>query len=320
MKTEFASWFKYKANTSSSSYLSPECKSELKALAHGSLNAYSYSACIVNGVRFVVNNRDVRRTTQNSGVVTIGEDGTPYYGQLEDIIELNYIDNHSVVLFRCKWFDTSGKRLIKKDNITLIDVSREWYVGNAWYDTKQYILATQAKQVFYLQDPYRNSTNWRVVQDVHHRKLWDHPSMSVANEIDILHDTQSSDYNFIVDSQRIQNEARRLGDNSSSEISDEYDVMKHALGERRGHIRGVGRVVKSVHAEMSSSYSPQSQGWQQNWEQQMREQVQQEVQAQMNENFNKMQADFARQFEEMRQSFQQQKDSQNEEEEASESD
>ncbi|KAD1196173.1 hypothetical protein E3N88_43159 [Mikania micrantha] len=354
MKTEFASWFKYKTNTSSSSYLSPECKSELKALAHGSLNAYFYSACIVNGVRFVVNNRDVRRTTQNSGVVTIGEDGTPYYGQLEDIIELNYIDNHSVVLFRCKWFDMSGKRLIKKDNITLIDVSREWYVGNAWYDTKQYILATQAKQVFYLQDPYRNSTNWRVVQDVHHRKLWDHPSMSVVNEIDILHDTQSSDYNFIVDSmekhgttsivdgwkkthykpglgwandlaeqdwQRIQNEARRLGDNSSSEISDEYDVMKHALGERRGHIRGVGRVVKSAPAEMSSSYSPQSQGWQQNWEQQMREQVQQEVQSQMNENFNKMQADFARQFEEMRQSFQQQKDSQNEEEEeANESD
>ncbi|KAD6454932.1 hypothetical protein E3N88_09638 [Mikania micrantha] len=67
------------------------------------------------------------------------------------------------------------------------------------------------------------------------------------------------------DWQKIQNEARRLGHNSSSEISDEYDVMKHALGERRGHIRGVGRVVKSVPAEMQSSYSSQSQGWQQNW-------------------------------------------------------
>ncbi|KAL8201360.1 hypothetical protein R6Q57_012699 [Mikania cordata] len=60
--------------------------------------------------------------------------------------------------------------------------------------------------------------------------------------------------------QMIQNEARRLGDNSSSKISDEYDVMKHALGERRGHIRGVGRVVKSVPAEMQSSYSSQNQG------------------------------------------------------------
>ncbi|KAD3641413.1 hypothetical protein E3N88_30637 [Mikania micrantha] len=105
-------------------------------------------------------------------------------------------------------------------------------------------------------------------------------------------------------------------DNSSLEISDEYDVMKHALGERRGHIRGVDRVVKSVPAEMSSSYNTQSQGWQQNWEQQMREHMQEEVQAQMNENLHKMQADFARQFEEMRQSFQQQKDSQNEEEES----
>ncbi|KAD3337427.1 hypothetical protein E3N88_32947 [Mikania micrantha] len=120
--------------------------------------------------------------------------------------------------------------------------------------------------------------------------------------------------------QRIQNESRRLGDNSSSEISDEYDVMKHALGERRGYIRGMGRVVKSVPAEMSSSYNTQSQGWQQNWEQQMREHVQQEVQAQMNENLHKMQVDFARQFEEMRQLFQQQKDSQNEEEEENESD
>ncbi|KAL8201686.1 hypothetical protein R6Q57_010833 [Mikania cordata] len=63
------------------------------------------------------------------------------------------------------------------------------------------------------------------------------------------------------DWQRIHNKARRLGDKSSSEISDEYDVMKHALGERRGYIRGVGRVVKRVPAEMPSSYSSQSQGW-----------------------------------------------------------
>ncbi|KAK1414690.1 hypothetical protein QVD17_30440 [Tagetes erecta] len=39
----------------------------------------------------------------------------------------------------------------------------------------------------------------RAVEDVNHRKLWDHPSISVANEIDVLHDNQSSDYNLVVD-------------------------------------------------------------------------------------------------------------------------
>ncbi|KAD7478319.1 hypothetical protein E3N88_01455 [Mikania micrantha] len=155
VKTEFSSWFRYKSNTSSCISSSDE----LKALAHGPLNAYLYTACIVNGVRFVVHNRDVRRTTQNSGVVTIGEDKTPFYGQLEEIIEMNYLH------------------------------------------------ATQAKQVFYLQDPSRTTGNWRVVEDVHHRKLWDHPSMSVVNEIDILHDTQSSDYNLVVDDDLRDNES-----------------------------------------------------------------------------------------------------------------
>ncbi|GKA41259.1 Myc-type, basic helix-loop-helix domain-containing protein [Tanacetum coccineum] len=33
-------------------------------------------------------------------------DGEMYYGQLEEILELTYIGNRKVVLFRCKWFDT----------------------------------------------------------------------------------------------------------------------------------------------------------------------------------------------------------------------
>ncbi|KAI3826167.1 hypothetical protein L1987_00212 [Smallanthus sonchifolius] len=114
-----------------------------------------------------------------------------------EIIELNYIDGYSVVLFRCKWFDTRGKRLIKQNNTTIIDIGREWYVGKEWYDDVQYIIATQAKQVFYLRDPSRTTGQWRVVEDVHHRKLWDHTS--VVNEIDILHDTQSNDYTLVVD-------------------------------------------------------------------------------------------------------------------------
>ncbi|KAI3828617.1 hypothetical protein L1987_02722 [Smallanthus sonchifolius] len=93
--------------------------------------------------------------------------------------------------------NTRGKRLIKQNNTIITDIDREWYVGKEWYDDVQYILATQAKQVFYLRDPSRTTGQWRVVEDVHHRKLWDHPS--VVNEIDILHDTQSNDYTLVVD-------------------------------------------------------------------------------------------------------------------------
>ncbi|KAD2394219.1 hypothetical protein E3N88_41196 [Mikania micrantha] len=195
VKVEFSSWLNEKVSMSS------DCTDELMSLTHGPLSAYSYTACIVNGVRFVVHNRDVRRTTQNSGVVSFGEDGTPFYGQLEDIIELNYLSDYSVVLFRCKWFNTSGKgRLIKKDNIVVIDITRQRYLCSEWYDDQQYILVTQAKQVFYLEDPSKSNDNWRVVEDIHHRKLWDYPSTSIVNEIDVLHDTRSSDYNLIVNS------------------------------------------------------------------------------------------------------------------------
>jgi hypothetical protein len=168
---------------------------ELLSLAHGPTGCVnSYAACTVNGVRFVVHERDVRHTTQNSGVVTVGEDGTRFYGRLEEILELKFIKDYTVVLFRCKWFDTSRKSaIIEKNNIISIDVTR------TYWDDEPYILATQAQQVFYLEDPSKNNNNWRVVEDVHHRRLWDHPSIAVANDIDVLHDNESSDYNLVVD-------------------------------------------------------------------------------------------------------------------------
>ncbi|KAD3336506.1 hypothetical protein E3N88_32025 [Mikania micrantha] len=111
--------------------------------------------------------------------------------------------------------------------------------------------------------------------------------------------------------QMTQTEARRLENNSSSEVSYEYDVTRHTVGERRGHIREVVRVVKSVPVVMSSLSPTPSQEWQQNWEEQMRKNMQQEIQQQMNESLHKMQTDFAKQFEEMRQLFQRQNESQN---------
>ena len=80
---------------------------ELYSLAQGPLlNVSSYSACVTNGVQFVTYNLDSWHKTQNSGVYVLGIDGNIFYGQLEDILEFTYLNGFSVILFKCKWFNT----------------------------------------------------------------------------------------------------------------------------------------------------------------------------------------------------------------------
>ena len=139
-------------------------------------------------MKFVVHSRDERLTTQCSGVSTPGaDDETMYYGVLEEILELQYLTSHTVVLFRCKWFKTNNTRstqlCVTKNNITSISTRDDWWRN------QQYILATQARQVFYLEDPSR-SHHWRVVQDVNHRKIWD---KDIIVDADVIHDSMSSD-------------------------------------------------------------------------------------------------------------------------------
>ncbi|GJU95747.1 putative reverse transcriptase domain-containing protein [Tanacetum coccineum] len=131
--------------------------SELFALAYGpSHTPISVNSCVVNGVRFVVHNRDERRTTQNSGICSFGPDGEMYYGQLKQILEFSYL-SFKTVLFRVKWFDTSNKGRIKslfiRNNITQIKANGEAFKND------QYILATQVKQCFYLED--KTTTQWK---------------------------------------------------------------------------------------------------------------------------------------------------------------
>nr|GEV34138.1 EF-hand domain pair [Tanacetum cinerariifolium]GEW36755.1 EF-hand domain pair [Tanacetum cinerariifolium] len=70
-----------------------------------------------------MHSRDERRTTQNSGICSSGEDGEMYYGQLEEILEFSYM-SLKIVLFRVKWFDNSNKGRVKhlviRNNITQI--------------------------------------------------------------------------------------------------------------------------------------------------------------------------------------------------------
>ena len=151
-------------------------------------------------MRFVVHSRDLRRTTQNSGISTTGHDGTKYYGLLEDILELGYLGHCKVVLFRCKWFKTNNNKLcVTKNNITSISTQTEWFKND------QYILATQADQVFYLDEPSKagqrvqSNRHWKVVQEVNHRKIWDRDIITENIEPDLIHGSTSSDLSLSAD-------------------------------------------------------------------------------------------------------------------------
>ena len=132
-----------------------------------SYTAVLVDSCVVNGVKFNVHNRDLRRSTQNSGISTPNPSGGMYYGQLEEILEFEYIP-FKVVLFKVKWFDTNNdgriKRCTYRNNIIQIMTDR------VAFEDEPYILSTQATQVFYL-DFSGKRGNFKAVQDSCHRKI-----------------------------------------------------------------------------------------------------------------------------------------------------
>ncbi|CAO2168753.1 unnamed protein product [Urochloa humidicola] len=105
------------------------------------------------------------------------EDYIDFYGQLKEIIELQYNSDLSisrtVVLFHCDWFDTNSKKSRMKDDGFFKSINH----GRCWYQSDPFILAAQATKVFYLKDTkHANDTkiseSWRIVQKFAHRHLW----------------------------------------------------------------------------------------------------------------------------------------------------
>lgn len=132
-------------------------KSEkIEALLSLSRGPSKYVTCfygyVVNGYRFHTTSHEERTRSQCSGVVVVGDDGSgsiDYYGQLTEIIELQYLGNKRLVLFRCDWFDVADKvKGVKEDKygFTSVDCRR------IWKTTEPFVLATQASQAFYVED------------------------------------------------------------------------------------------------------------------------------------------------------------------------
>ncbi|PHT68045.1 26S proteasome non-ATPase regulatory subunit 7 -like protein B [Capsicum annuum] len=66
------------------------------------------TSCIVNGVRYHIQQHDELCKSQNCGIVVRDlheKVDIDFYGTITDILELKYVEENSVFLFKCKWFD-----------------------------------------------------------------------------------------------------------------------------------------------------------------------------------------------------------------------
>ena len=163
---------------------------EMKDLAAGpNLIARCCKGFLVNGFRFHINSRAQNMTTQNSGVVVSAtiecyassRDRQPrsaildYYGVLEKILILDYYSKGRVVLMDCTRFDTLSESGMKTDDngFTLVNM-------NHCYNTDEsYIFASQAHQVFYVNDPM--DPQWGVIVRTMPRHIYDDPNQGIED-------------------------------------------------------------------------------------------------------------------------------------------
>ncbi|XP_075675136.1 uncharacterized protein LOC142644396 [Castanea sativa] len=179
---------------------SPEATKELWSLANGPKpHVKEYTVCMVNGVKFHTRDLDNRRVTQNSGVCTEGDhegEMHDFYGHVCKIWELEYVVRHKVVLFQCEWYNTGTngrRRTIRTDaHCTSIDVT------SRWYENDPFILPSQARQVFYLQDTKLGEL-WKIVQSIQHRGVFDVPEVGGGESNDNTEDSDAFQQEAIVD-------------------------------------------------------------------------------------------------------------------------
>ena len=150
-----------------------EVTKALYALSLGPLSVTKrYDKVVCNGVRWHTEEYDCRKRTQNSGVVVEGyvddaNNKIDYYGVLTDVIEIPYAMDRRAFIFKCKWWDlgSRGQNVKIDGNIKSIKVSQTWYANDP------FVLASQARQVFYLDD-LKLGVQWRVVQHFSYRHLY----------------------------------------------------------------------------------------------------------------------------------------------------
>ncbi|CAD6253099.1 unnamed protein product [Miscanthus lutarioriparius] len=133
---------------------------KVRALAaKPSKHGVRYNGYIINGFRFHTLSREAARSTQNSGVVNIAEDGVNYYGRLTDIIELTYTD-YKVVLFKCDWYDVHHRAGLRNDEfgLPLVNFLKKIHTGEK-LEHDPCVFSSQVEQVFYVEHPKAEGWN-----------------------------------------------------------------------------------------------------------------------------------------------------------------
>ncbi|KAL0533784.1 hypothetical protein IC582_027830 [Cucumis melo] len=133
----------------------------------------------MNGIRYNTEHRDGIHNVQNSSVCLVAntmrtssvKDKHPivtnmsFYSMIQEIWELNYI-NFKIIMFKCNWVDSVSSVRIDELGFTLVNLKR---IG---HKIDSFILASQAKQVFFLEDP--SDFQWHVVLNPLNREYEDH--------------------------------------------------------------------------------------------------------------------------------------------------
>jgi hypothetical protein len=129
-------------------------------LSHGSIfTVVTYQGYDINGYMFYTECQDKKSTYQNSGVRVdaydvMGEDKSMYYGQIQEIWELDF-HGFQIPLFRCNWVDANKGIVKDKYMFITIDLNREGY------KSEPFVLAKHIAQVFYV--PYTTNKRLKVV-------------------------------------------------------------------------------------------------------------------------------------------------------------
>ncbi|GJV25792.1 hypothetical protein Tco_1378487 [Tanacetum coccineum] len=95
--------------------------------------------------------------------------------------------------------------------------------GEAFKDD-QYILATQVKQCFYLEDMARRQPHWKVVEHVNHKKFSDGGVIVVEEDPDVIHFDNSSDLPLSTSLNDLDNATLHI-DGQSTEVDAPPDII-----------------------------------------------------------------------------------------------
>ena len=97
----------------------------------------------------------------------------PYYGVIVDIWELDYC-KFRVFVFNYQWVNSNTGVRQEKLGFTLVDLQKRGYIDDP------FIMAVQARQVFYVQDP--SDSRWSVVLQ---RRKFSINDCSDASSVDV---------------------------------------------------------------------------------------------------------------------------------------